>query len=183
MKPPDQPPPPGTTNTDFFNDPTAAANRLIQAKALTKEEFDRAASSMRPSMIWAAKKQCQEAHKDFDRIKDKIADIMSKVPEWQHTDPNMWETAYIYAKGAEHDRLATEDRVAPPSAEPVNPGLTPGAPLTDLSKVTLPGLRSDQTAAKICERLQVDHDRYRASQKTLDGDGMLPMTLDNRGKR
>src|ERR1700751_4726665 len=47
------PEPPAPTNAEFWNDPNAAVDRKL-AKALTKDEFDRLAASMRPNFIWMA---------------------------------------------------------------------------------------------------------------------------------
>lgn len=181
--PPRTPPvePPQPTNTEFWNDPNASVDRKIAAKAMTKEEFERVRLSIGPSMIWAAVSMVKEKYKDFHRVEAKVREIMAKIPEWQHTDPNMWETVFIQARGLEHDRLAAEDRAAPLiTSERVNLGGTPPPMPDDLTKVTFPGLRPDQTAAGVCEHLGVTHDQYRKAAKELDGDGRLPLTVDNR---
>jgi hypothetical protein len=159
-------------------------DRKIAAKAMTKEEFERVRLSIGPSLIWAAKMMVKEKFKDFHRVEAKVNEIMARIPEWQHTDPNMWETVFIQARGMEHERLSTEDRAAPVIiGERVNPGGTPPAVNDDLTKVTLPGLRPDQTAASVCDHLGVTHDQYRKADKELQGEGRLPLTVDNRRAR
>jgi hypothetical protein len=180
--PPAPPAPP--TNAEFWNDPARSVDQRITATAMTKAEFESVAASIRPSMIWAAKQQCRQAHPDFDRVENEVMATLNKVPEYQRTDPTMWETAYIYAKGAAYERLSTEDRVRPPSSEPVNAaGSTPPAPLADLTRVSLPGLDARQTAAHVSDRLGISHDSYRKAKTELDGDGKLPLTMDNRRNR
>lgn len=184
--PADVPPsvPPSPTNTEFWNDPTGATRKIVEARAFTKEEWDRQAAAVRPSLVWAAKEQCRQKHPDFDRVKDEVDQIMKLVPDWQHADPNMWETSYIYAKGRAYDRLSTEDRTRPVVvSEPVNPGSTPPQPLEDLTKVTGPGLKPHQTAAYVADHLGVSHEQYRKAQIELNGEGKLPLTVDNRGRR
>jgi len=182
--PPPVTPPAAPTNAEFWNDPNNSINRVITAKALSRDEFNATAAAIRPSLIWAAREQCKQAHKDFDRVAADIQKVIDKVPEWQRTDVNMWETAYIYAKGSSYERLSTEDRVRPPSAEPVNAGAG-GAPPpdADLATVTLPGLKSNQTAAHVAEGMGISHDSYRKASKELEGDGRLPLTYDNRRSR
>jgi hypothetical protein len=178
-------PPPDPTAAEFWNDPAKSTQRMM-AKALTKEEFERLAGSLRPSMIWAAKEQCRQTHADFDRIKVEIDQLMKNVPEWQQTDPVMWETTYTYAKGQAHDRLAAEDRAKPPvqqTSERVQPGSVNAPPDVNLNTVTLPGLLPKHTAAHVADNLGVSHDQYRKAAKELEGDGRLPLTYDTRGKR
>jgi len=179
------PPPPGPTNTEFWNDPNRSTERVIETKALTKAEYEQVRRSTGPALIWAAKASVKEKYPDFARVENEINQIMSKVPEWQHTDPIMWETAYIYAKGQAHDRLSAEDKARPPVAtgERVNPGGSSPPVETDLNLVTLPGLKPHQTAAHVAEELGVTADAYRKSQKILEGDGLLPLTYDNRRTR
>jgi len=151
---------------------------------MTKEEFERVRLSIGPSLIWAAKQMVKEKFKDFHRVEAKVNEIMARIPDWQHTDPNMWETVFIQARGMEHERLAAEDRAAPLiTSERVNAGGTPPPVSEDLNKVTLPGLQPHQTAAHVCEKLGVSHDSYRKSSKELDGEGRLPLTVDNRSTR
>jgi lysophospholipase L1-like esterase len=179
-RPPDATPP----NSEFWNDPARAVKTAVAAAAVTKEEWEQIRQINGPALIYAAKASVKEQHPDWNRVEPEILKIMAAVPEWQHTQPHMWETAYVYAKGQAHDRLAAEDRAAPPIIhEGVQPGGTPAEPLQDLSRVTLPGLKPHQTAANVAEHLGITADSYRKSAKILEGDGLLPMTYDNRGKR
>jgi hypothetical protein len=183
VTPPPEPPP---SNTEFWNDPNAAVDRKL-AKAMSKEEFDRVAASMRPNFIYLAKKQCMENHADFNRVAKEIGDMMAKVPDYAQTDPSMWETVYYQAKGIAHDRLSAEDRAAPPVivGEPANPGGVAPAINADLYKVTAAGVGvakdgSQKSAGRVADLLGVTHDQYRAADKILQGDGILPLTVDNR---
>jgi hypothetical protein len=178
-------PPPQPTNTEFWNDPNASVDRKIAATAVSKAEFERLTTAAQRAMIWAAKSMCKENHKDFHRIEKEIDTIMSRVPEFGQTDPSMWETVYIQAKGFAHDRLAAEDRANPPvmSAEPGNPGSTAPPVAADLYKVTIPGVSKDGTvksAGRVADMLGITHDAYRKADKELQGDGLLPLTIDNR---
>jgi hypothetical protein len=179
------PEPPAPTNAEFWNDPNNSVDRRIAATALSKTEFDRVAASIRPSIIWAAKRQVMERHADFHRIEKEIDAIMKQTPDYMQTDPSMWETVYTQAKGIAHDRLSAEDRANPPViiGEPGNPGGTAPAPDADLYKVTAPGVSKDGTvksAGRVADMLGVTHDAYRAADKRLQGDGLLPLTVDNR---
>ncbi len=184
---PPPPEPPQPTNTEFWNDPNASVDRKIAAKAMTKEEFERVRLSIGPSLIWAAKQMVKEKFKDFHRVEAKVNEIMARIPDWQHTDPNMWETVFIQARGMEHERLAAEDRAAPLiTSERVNAGGTPPPLDADLYKVIVPGVSAGSTpksAGIVADRLGVSHDSYRKSQKILDGEGLLPLTVDNRGSK
>jgi hypothetical protein len=179
------PEPPAPTNTEFWNDPNAAVDRKL-AKAMTKDEFDRVAASMRPNFIWLAKKQCMENHPDFRRVEKEINEMMARVPDYSQTDPSMWETVYFQAKGIAHDRLAAEDRANPPVivGEPVGPGGTAPPMSADLYKVTAPGVvdkaGNPKSAGRVADMLGVTHDQYRNADKILQGDGVLPLTVDNR---
>jgi len=177
------PEPPAPTNTEFWNDPNAAVDRKL-AKAFTREEWDRVSAQLRPNFIWLAKKQCMENHADFHRVEKEISEMISRVPDYAQTDPTMWETVYFQAKGIAHDRLAAEDRAAPPTlvGEPVNPGGTAPPLAADLYKVTIPGTggKSSKSAGEVADNLGVTHDQYRAADKILQGDGLLPLTVDNR---
>lgn len=177
-------PPAGPTNADFFSRPVDSTERVIQAKALTREEWDRTTASLRPSLIWLAKRQVMERHPDFSRVSAKVEEIAKQMPEWQHTDPVLWETIYTQAKGLEYDRLSAEDRTRPPviTGEPGNPGAGAAPVPQDLSQVTLPGLKPYQTAAHVVDKLGITPDQYRKSDKILQDDGMLPLTLDTRRK-
>jgi hypothetical protein len=182
------PEPPAPSNAEFWNDPSKSVDSRIAAKALSKEDFDRTAASVRPALIWAAKNMVKEKYKDFNRVEAKVNEIMKAIPEWQHTDPVMWETVFVQARGYEYERLSTEDRVKPPViiGEPVGPGGTPPTPNADLYQVTAPGVSKDGTvksAGRVADQLGVSHDAYRKSQKILDGDGLLPLTVDNRRPR
>jgi hypothetical protein len=183
VAPPPEPPAPSTFD---WTDPNKAVNSIISAKAMTKEEFDRVSAQLRPNFIWMAKKQCMERHADFHRVEKEITDMISKVPDYAQTDPSMWETVYFQAKGIAHDRLAAEDRAAPPVVvgEPVGPGGVAPPMNADLYKVTLPGVTDKRgqpkSAGGVADMLGVTHDQYRNSQKILDGDGLLPLTVDNR---
>lgn len=183
--PPNNPPPPPDrpSNSEFWNDPNKALDARM-AKALTRDEFEATAASIRPSLIYIAKKMVMDKYPDFHRVEAKVNEIMSKIPLFQHTDPAMWETVFIQARGFEHDRLAAEDRAAPPTAERVGPGGTPPQPNADLYKVTAPGVvdKSGQpkSAGRVADMLGITHDQYRAADKVLQGDGLLPLTIDNR---
>lgn len=175
------PPPP--TNTEFWNDPNASVDRKIAAKALSRSEYEQVAASLRPTLRWAAKNIVKEQHSDFARVEKDIDEIMKKVPEHLHTDPVMWETCYVQAKGNAYERLSAEDRAAPViSAERVGPGGTPAPVEEDLSKVTLPGV-GGKTAAHVADKLGVAHASYRKSRTELEGEGKLPITVDNRGRK
>lgn len=180
--PPPEPPP---TNAEFWNDPNAAVDRKL-AKAMSKEEFDRVAASIRPNLIWIAREQVKRNHPaDFHRIEKEIDTIMKQVPDYQQTDPSMWETVYIQAKGYAHDRLSAEDRANPPViiGEPGNPGGVAPPAAADLYKVTAPGVSSGEvvkSAGRVADMLGVTHDNYRKASKILDSDGLLPLTVDNR---
>jgi hypothetical protein len=176
---------PPVTKETFWNDPAKSTREILAKNGVSREEYEMIRKTTAPALIYAAKASVKEQHPDFDRVKDEIDKIMATVPEWQHTDPNMWETAYTYAKGRAHERLAAEDRVKPPvsTGEVVQPGGTAPPPNADLSTVTLPGLKPTQNAGSVADRLGVSHDSYRKSQKILDGDGLLPLTVDNRGSR
>lgn len=183
VTPPPEPPQP--SNTDFWNNPGVTVDKKIEAKAFTKAEWDKVAAQLRPNFIWLAKRQVQERHPDFHRVEKEIDIIMKGVPDFQQTDPSMWETVYIQAKGFAHDRLSAEDRANPPViiGEPGNPGGTAPAPDADLYKVTAPGVSKDGTvksAGRVADMLGVSHDAYRKSDKILQGDGLLPLTVDNR---
>ncbi|SRR6266478_3233285 len=184
VTPPPEPPPPD--KAEWWNDPNASVDKRIAAKALTKAEWDRAAASIRPSLIWMAKKQVMEKHADFLRVEKEVDTIMKQVPDFQQTDPSMWETVYIQAKGFAHERLSAEDRANPPTiiGEPGNPGGTAPPSDADLYKVTLPGTSNQpgvvKSAGRVADMLGVTHDQYRKSDKILQGDGLLPLTIDNR---
>ena len=183
--PPPNTPPPNPTNADFWNNPTDAASRMM-AKALSKAEFEATAAAIRPSLIWAAKEQCKQQNPDFHRVEKEVDAMMAKIPEWQRTDPVMWNTTYTYAKGEAYTRLSTEDRTNPPSStaeRQTAAGSQAPPPMEDLTKVTLPGLLPKHTAKHVAENLGISDDSYRKSAKELEGDGRLPMTYDNRGKR
>jgi hypothetical protein len=190
--PPGPPPPPappaqpaGITPTDLWNNPTAAVDARIVAKALSKEEYNQVAAAVRPALVWAAKKMVMEKYPDFHRVEKEVDQIMSKIPEHQHTDPVMWETVFVQARGAAYERLSMEDRVKPPviTSEPVNPGS--GSPPVEvpLDQITLPGVGAGKTAARVADLLGVKHEDYRKAQKRLEGEGLLPLTVDNRGAR
>jgi hypothetical protein len=185
VEPPPRNEPPPPSQAEFWNDPNRSTERVIAAKALTREEYDRVSASVRPTLRWAAKNIVREKHADWARLDADVEAIMAKVPEHLHTDPVMWETCYWQARGQAHDRLALEDRNPQPTSERVVPPGTPPPPEEDLTKVTLPGITNKypKTAATVCENLGVTHDSYRKSRKILDGDGLLPLTVDNRRTR
>src|SRR6267142_804969 len=169
--PRNEPPPP--SNADFWNAPVPEVDKRIAAKALSREEYNQVAASIRPTLRWAAKSIVKEQHADFSRVEKEIDQLMAKVPEHLHTDPVMWETCYVQAKGMAYDRLAEEDRRPQPTGERVTGPGTPPPPEEDLTKVTLPGVstgRYTKSAATVCENLGVSHDSYRKSRKILDGE-------------
>jgi hypothetical protein len=127
-----------------------------------------------------------ESHPDFIRVQKEVEDLMKQLPEWQSTDAHMWETVYFQVRGRSYERLSAEDRARPPvvSAEPGQPGSIPGAAPTDLYKITQPQTSNNpevvKSAGRVADKLGVTHDSYRKSMKELEGDGLLPMTVDTR---
>ncbi len=156
------------TTQEFWNDPVKTTERMLNDKVVTKQEFSRITASAQDGLIYAAKSQCRDQHKDFSRFEADIDTLMLKLTPEQRMQTGMWETVYYQVKGLKADQLIDEARTRPASAEPVAGAPTPQAKPKELTP----------EQEYVATRLGVSKDKYLQAQERMSA-GQWPITMSN----
>jgi len=166
QQPPSPPPPPSrvTITEPTQPNPNAATFSVDEANAA------------RQTLIAAARSTAMQNKPYWERLKDKIEQLMGTMQPADQVNSNVWETAYQTLVGQNLNMLQEQDRQmaadaariaaersAPPSGAPVAP-----VPLD--SKVT----------SKVLPGLGISEEQYRTAQDNMNT-GKWPLTADNVG--
>ena len=158
-------------NEDFWTDPQGSVNQAIKAGSVTREEFANASAFVQRQMTEMAEFLTKQKHADWDVFAPVINDIMSKVEPATRADSNMWETAYIHARGLNPEKAVKPNMVTlPPGPERGSPA--PGAP-----PPAAPELTAEQEFVR--SRMGISKEAYIEAQGHI-AKGTFPLTFDNR---
>jgi hypothetical protein len=183
--PVERPPAPPANSTEFVRDPTKYIDERIKATAMTQEQFSQLAAPYQKAFIRAAKQEVAEKHKDdWSLVVEVVEKIMETTPPEQQTDPNIWETAYVYAKGRIADKLIAEAKLGTPriGAEGGAPAAssTPVAESVDSIPVVVSGSKTT-SAHDVIKGLGITDKMYLDAGKAI-ADGKWPLTMSNTGR-
>jgi hypothetical protein len=160
------------SSSDWWSNPADSAKRMIQANAVSKEEFDRITSGAQENLVQTARIVAKENISDWARFEPDIIKMMDTVDPWRRTSPEMWRTVYTYVKGLRSNELVkeAETRAKLPS-EPVNPGIsTPPPPETVTAQ-----------ERQIAENLGISEKSFIEARKNMI-EGRFPLTMSNIGR-
>ncbi len=160
------------SSSDWWSNPTDSAKRMIQANAVSKEEFDRITSGAQENLVQTARIVAKENISDWNRFEPDIVKMMETVDPWRRTSPEMWRTVYTYVKGLRSSELVkeAEARAKLPS-EPVNPGI--GA-------APQPETVTDKER-QIAGNLGISEKAFIEARKNMI-EGRFPLTMSNIGR-
>jgi hypothetical protein len=125
--------PPGTSATDFWSNPEAAARKTAEDVVDARLKAGTTPPAQSPPTQGASAEQvataellCERNHKDYPEFRDDVRKMVSNLPIEQQVKTITWETTFTFVKGIRYDSAiaAAEQRGRMPS-EPVSPGSTP----------------------------------------------------------
>lgn len=162
-------------NEDFWTDPAGSVNQAIKVGSVSRDEFNNASAFVQRQMTEIAEFLVSQKHEDWKVFKPVIDDIMSKIEPSARADSNMWETAYIHARG-----LNPEKAVRPATTViPVANGAERGAAAASTVTQTEVTLTPEQEYVR--SRMGISKDSYVKAQGHI-ASGTFPLTYDNTGR-
>jgi hypothetical protein len=172
-------PEPAAKKVDFWSNPDKAMEDAIRNSSVSREEFARASGVVQSSMIEMAEFLVSQKHPDWDKYKPIVQDIMVKLDPWVKADKNMWETAYIHARGL-HPELATLPGNTPPRQQVTLVGpeqVNPAPSNTGPEPVTL-----TSEEQYVAERMELTPQQFVTARKNME-ENKFPLTMSNRPNR
>lgn len=159
-------------NEDFWTDPAGSVNQAIKAGSVTREEFQNASAWVQRQMTEMAEFLTKQKHADWDVFAPVINDIMSKIEPAARADSNMWETAYIHARGLNPEKAVKSNTVVIPNGGPER-----GAPAAVVVTPTEVQLTAEQEFVR--SRMGISKESYLTAKDHI-AKGTFPLTMDNR---
>lgn len=163
---PDRTPP---SSADFWTDPAKSTEAMITAKAVTHEQFNQLTSQVQQGLIGAARITAREAHSDWNEYDSDIRRIMEQFDPWARANSQLWETAYVHAKGLRHDADVSAARESTSRiAEPVTP-----VPPEPEKPIVLSAVQME-----LARGLELGEERFKQGIKR-QAESTFPFTFDN----
>jgi hypothetical protein len=159
-------------NEDFWTNPSGAVQAAVKAGSVSREEFANASAWVQRQMTEIAEFLVAQKHEDWKVFKADIDDIMSKIEPAARADSNMWETAYIYARGRNPEKA-----VKAQTSIISTTGVERGAPAAATVTATEVQLTSEQEFVR--SRMGITKEAYIEAQGHITR-GTFPLTFDNR---
>jgi hypothetical protein len=161
-------------NEDFWTDPAGSVQQAIKAGTVSRDEFNNASAWVQKNMTEMSEFLTSQKHADWSVFKADIDDIMSKVEPAARADSNMWETAYIYARGRNPEKA-----VKPQTTTIVTNGAERGSPAAGAPPPSAPELTAEQEFVR--SHMGISKESYQKAQTAI-ATGTFPLTFDNTGR-